>query len=435
VTVGTSLRARLARRDWPLAREPVRVRSYLILLDLAALAWGSVALAVQSEAGRRQWAVLGVLLALVVAYEEAARRLGRPRLRIGTDVKRDTGTVWLVAAAVALTPGLIVIVNAALAAYLWLRRRRSTAAPMHRALGTASASLIGSLGAHAVVRATSSAWDGAGRMPAEALSVAVVLVVFPVASRGLAAVVTLLSGGRRGELWGSRDENVDLLAMLCLGGLVALAAAHQPWLCVLVLPPMVTLQRGAFVRALETAASIDAKTGLLNAVAWEESGRRELARSRRTGRPVAVLILDIDRFKRVNDRFGHLAGDDMLRQVGRTLACGVREFDSVGRFGGEEFVVVLPEATVADALVVAERLRERTNEIRMSVVAPSVAGAEDEPMSISVGVACSPGHGGELTQLLMAADRALYAAKARGRNCVVLADPDSDAAFERVANG
>lgn len=410
------------------------MRGYLVLLDLAALAWGIVALAVGSRAGRRQWAVLVMLLALAVAYEEVSRRLGRPRLRIGGDLKRDTGTVWLVAAAVALEPGLIVIVNVALAGYVWLRRRRALA-PMYRALAAASAALLGSLGAHAVLRASSPAWDGAGWMLADALSVAVVLVLFPVISRALTAGVAVLNRGRGDELLGTPGENVDQFALLCLGGLVALAAVQEPWLCVLVLPPMVMLQRGAFVRELETAASIDAKTGLLNAVAWEEHSRRELARSRRTGRPVAILILDIDRFKRVNDRFGHLVGDDVLRQVGRSLASGVREFDSVGRFGGEEFVVVLPEADEADALVVAERLRERINEIRVSLVAPSIAESDDEPMSISVGVACSPAHGVELTELLMAADRAMYAAKARGRNCVVLAEGDSGAAFERVANG
>jgi diguanylate cyclase (GGDEF)-like protein len=235
------------------------------------------------------------------------------------------------------------------------------------------------------------------------------------------------------DLLGTRDDNLIELATLCLGGLVALAAVHEPWLCILVIAPMATLQRGALVRELETAATTDAKTGLLNAIAWDHLANRELARAARQKTGLAILIIDLDHFKLVNDRFGHLVGDAVLRRVGRALEAGVREFDTVGRFGGEEFVVVLPETDESAALVVAERLRHRINELHPAMDA-GVGVVDDEPLSVSIGVACSPTDGSELPELLVAADSALYQAKAQGRNRVVLANRGSGGVYEPAAD-
>jgi diguanylate cyclase (GGDEF)-like protein len=168
----------------------------------------------------------------------------------------------------------------------------------------------------------------------------------------------------------------------------------------------------ARVRHLELAARSDAKTGLLNARAWEHLARRELARMRRAARSGAVLVIDIDGFKLVNDRFGHLTGDAVLRRVGAAIAGGVRESDTVGRFGGEEFVALLPGASALEALAVGERLRARVRQIQTGA---------DLAVSVSVGAACWPTDGADLDALLDAADRALYRAKACGRDRVVLA--------------
>jgi diguanylate cyclase (GGDEF)-like protein len=185
-----------------------------------------------------------------------------------------------------------------------------------------------------------------------------------------------------------------------------LAAAGYEW-----------LRRGALVRRLRAAASTDAKTGLLNAAGWEQLAQRELARAAREGGPLAILIIDIDRFKLVNDRYGHLVGDRVLRDVARRLAGGVRAYDVVGRFGGEEFVVVLPATAVGDALRVAERLRTRVNEL------PPLPLSDMAVVSVSIGVACFPVDGADLAGLVAAADGALYRAKTAGRDRVVLAGP------------
>ena len=133
---------------------------------------------------------------------------------------------------------------------------------------------------------------------------------------------------------------------------------------------------------------------------------------------IAVMMLDLDHFKEINDRWGHPVGDQALRAVAETLRARVRVFDSIARYGGEEFVVVMPGATVQEAEGAAERLRSAIEQIRF----------EPEPgvvhrMTVSIGVACSrPGRTPE--QVLQMADAALYAAKDAGRNCMKMAAAD-----------
>jgi two-component system cell cycle response regulator len=127
----------------------------------------------------------------------------------------------------------------------------------------------------------------------------------------------------------------------------------------------------------------------------------------------AVLMLDIDYFKRVNDTYGHAAGDAVLREVAGRVARHVRGFDLVARYGGEEFVVVMPETDLAVASMVAERLRS----IVAAKPAPLGDGTE-HAVTISIGIAAARGVSDSATALLERADKALHEAKGRGRNCV-----------------
>jgi diguanylate cyclase (GGDEF)-like protein len=200
---------------------------------------------------------------------------------------------------------------------------------------------------------------------------------------------------------------------------------YEPWLTPLVLMPMILLQRGALIRELETVASTDSKTGLLNAIAWEQLAQRELSRSTRDSLKVAIMIIDLDRFKAVNDVYGHLVGDVVLREVGRCLIAELRDYDTVGRFGGEEFVALLPDVGAFEAGVIAERVRARINTLQMSVLSPSTEVNSDSILSASIGVACFPQDGVELQELLHASDAALYVAKNGGRNRVEFAKTGS----------
>jgi diguanylate cyclase (GGDEF)-like protein len=142
----------------------------------------------------------------------------------------------------------------------------------------------------------------------------------------------------------------------------------------------------------------------------------ELKRARRHGRSFALLFIDLDHFKRLNDSYGHLAGDDALRSLGRVLRGCLRTIDTVGRWGGEEFVAVLPESDGGDAVATAERIR--------AVVAEHGFDGQGLGMTCSIGVASYPEDASSRSKLLDLADAAMYAAKATGRNCTVAAGDD-----------
>ncbi|HNV75581.1 MAG: diguanylate cyclase [Gemmatimonadetes bacterium] len=167
-------------------------------------------------------------------------------------------------------------------------------------------------------------------------------------------------------------------------------------------------------RRLEVLAHTDPLTAVLNRRALTERLNSELERVKRYETQVSLLLIDIDHFKRVNDSYGHLVGDDVLTDVGALLQSAVRSVDVVARYGGEEFVIALPETGLMGATVFAERIRELIEEHRFSH-----AGGSELHLTASVGVACYPSPGLETVEdLLATADQALYRAKAEGRNRV-----------------
>jgi diguanylate cyclase (GGDEF)-like protein/putative nucleotidyltransferase with HDIG domain len=166
---------------------------------------------------------------------------------------------------------------------------------------------------------------------------------------------------------------------------------------------------------LTDAARTDPLTGLPNRVALHEVLESELDRALPEHRPVSVVVLDLDRFKRVNESLGLSAGDRMLRSVGNILDECARRMDFVAKSGGEEFAVVLPEANQHKAFLFAEELLDR---IRSTTVAPGIK------LSASAGVAVFPDHGEDVATLTGAADRALHAAKALGRDRAVIYSPE-----------
>lgn len=167
--------------------------------------------------------------------------------------------------------------------------------------------------------------------------------------------------------------------------------------------------------ALREEANRDPMTGLFNRRYLEPTFDRELARCIREKRPIALLILDVDHFKQVNDTYGHPAGDEVLKKLAALLTTGSRAEDIPCRLGGEEFLVVMPKMPLATALERAEAWRTAF------AAAPVQTGAGPVAATISLGVASFPEHGDSPTELLEAADAALYRAKKAGRNRVELA--------------
>jgi two-component system cell cycle response regulator len=158
-------------------------------------------------------------------------------------------------------------------------------------------------------------------------------------------------------------------------------------------------------------ATHDSLTGLLNRSAILEALQKELIRSVREKNPVAVIMTDLDHFKHVNDTYGHLAGDAVLREAARRLSASLRAYDAVGRYGGEEFLIVAPSCGLAGGAELAERLRESICGLPIDASGEAIFAT----MSFGVAATCSIK---KVNQLLSAADEALYAAKKAGRNRV-----------------
>lgn len=183
-------------------------------------------------------------------------------------------------------------------------------------------------------------------------------------------------------------------------------------------------RRKAMERDLRQLAMTDSLTGLANRRHLLDAGAKLVAMARRLNHPVSVMMADLDRFKEINDRFGHEAGDAVLCRAARAFEESLREGDLVGRLGGEEFAVVLFNADTGAALAIAERVRRRF--AALSAAAVACEGPGDA--TISIGVATLIEAGEELPAALGRADRALYAAKRAGRDRVRAADPDPDPA-------
>ncbi|MGH3929244.1 MAG: GGDEF domain-containing protein, partial [Pseudonocardiaceae bacterium] len=184
---------------------------------------------------------------------------------------------------------------------------------------------------------------------------------------------------------------------------------------------VIALHRSLLLPHFRQAARTDSKTGLLTAGFWHEVADKELERARRVAEPLGVLMLDLDHFKSFNDRMGHLVGDQLLRAVADALRHETRPYDLVGRFGGEEFVMLLPGVGTDEVENVADRVRQRISSLSVPVGGPNGKTVVVAGMSVSIGAAISPENGDEIDRLLLAADGALMAAKEAGRDQVRLA--------------
>jgi diguanylate cyclase (GGDEF)-like protein len=390
-------------------------------VDLAA-ALLSVAIGLRATVTTSDLLRFGTLAVLSVIYLEISRRVEhRRRLFAEGSSYIDVSSVWVFAGAIVLPTVLAVVIAIVIYTHLWLRSwRHVDSRRMYRSVYTGATIVLSCLAASSMISHLDPAVSQVASSLTSVLALLTGLLAFRVVNAALIASAFVVSTGstKASVLLGTRSDNVFEFSTLLLGAVTAVALDRVPWFAVMVLPAVFLLQYHALLRDLVQAATVDAKTELLNAAAWRQLAQRELTRAGRQHISTAVLVIDMDRFKQINDTYGHLAGDTALKSVAEALADELREYDAVGRFGGEEFVALLPAADDAMAGQVAERLRRR---IELTEIA--VAG-RDGPrrlhVTASVGVASGPG-GAELDDLLHAADKALYVAKREGRNAVRVA--------------
>jgi diguanylate cyclase (GGDEF)-like protein len=409
------LLARWARnvRGWAIwVLQPFWLRAVVIsviVLHAAAIAVAVSFLTIRTH----DLVIFATLLACAAATVELRRNQGD-----SSGLNKDIYGIWELAIAILLPPAYALVAPILPVALMQWRVRRSvgyrrayTVSSLGLAFGGASVTfhlldrLVVQLAAGSALR--SLAWLLAvlisGVMKA-ALNKATIMI----AIKGSNPSEHVVRNGFR------REPLYNDLAELCIGTLLTYGVSGNIFLAPVALPVLVLLQRSLSHAQLLSDSRTDAKTGLLNARTWEREAEAEVARAVRARMALAVAVLDIDFFKQVNDTYGHLFGDEVLKEIAHCLPGVLREYDSAGRFGGEEFVLLLPYTRAVDAFRIADRVRDHIS--GLSLLAPDGQQAE---VTVSVGVAAlDAGSARELSELLGAADAALYRAKRDGRNQV-----------------
>ncbi len=404
--------------DWPPA-----ARRWSVLVITAGAAVLLVTLALGGPWRAADLALFSGLMATGVAVSIGQRLFGEPESSL-QEAQVDLQSVWIFACALLMSPAYAALSAVAMEVIAPQSTRRF--GPINRAFNASSLALAASASAAVAhwanaalspLRLTALVATG-GPLPSLHLLAGMLLAAASFLAVNAATVAEILHrrhGVRRLRALGGLPGVAHEAAVQCTGALVALSWGITPVMGLLTLPTLALLQRSLLHSQLLQAARTDPKTGLANVTYWRRIAESRLESAAAGGLPLAVALVDLDNFKRLNDVHGHLAGDAVLRNVADALVTHSRPGDLVGRFGGEEFAVLLPGSPARGAGEVAERLRSAIARIHES--------AEDAPIPVtaSVGIAVLGEHGRTLDSLMLAADRALYAAKADGRNVVRLA--------------
>jgi diguanylate cyclase (GGDEF)-like protein len=404
-----------APRDWAIWELPRWVACFVILVVLT----DAVVLAVEASKVSihlHDLALFAGLLICSAATVELTRRVGE-----NLGFVKDVYAVWELPVAMLLPLAYVPVlplIRFALTQWRILRvpvyRRVFSAAAI--GLSYVTAALVFRLLVHVVPGAAANpAGHALAWMPIVAVCAAVQWIV------NQALVLTAIKGSNpdvrlRDEQF-AREPMYNDVSELCVAVLVTFCVAYS-WIALVFAFPFITLlQRSVRHARLLEDARADSKTGLLNAATWERGATAEVIRAVRTRTQLAIALLDIDRFKVINDTYGHLTGDEVLKEIAHTLKTMLREYDLAGRFGGEEFTLLLPQTRAVDAFRIAERIRSAIS--GLCIIAPGATGGERVHVTVSIGVvALDSGSKREYAELMAAADAALYRAKSGGRDQV-----------------
>jgi diguanylate cyclase (GGDEF)-like protein len=401
-------------RDWAWWQLPALLRIYVGVVPATALA------AIAVAASQTSWRVDDLVKFLLLVGCGLISVAATPRIAYGQGaIVRDFLTVWVLPVAILLPPFYAMVTPVPLLILTQWRMHRGV---IHRRVFTASAIGLTYGAASLLFRAYPVSFAGGAlgtgwHALTWTAAVASCEITGEVGHNVLLATAIKLSDptARIRNLVLNREALQADLAEIDLGILITVVVAVDPALAVFAVPTVLLARRFMMHDQLLARSRIDAKTGLLNAATWESEAVAEISRAMRTRSPLSVALIDIDHFKAVNDTHGHLVGDKVLRALSDAFREQLRDYDLAGRFGGEEFVVLLPQTDEADAFSIAERLRAHV----AGMAVPADDGARPGTLvslTVSVGVAALGAAGSEVTDLLAAADAALYYAKQTGRN-------------------
>jgi diguanylate cyclase (GGDEF)-like protein len=413
-SVTRRLLARADVRGWAWWQLPWVLRCYVGVVPAAAAVLTCVAAARTTWYAADAWKfalLLGCSLISVAATPRVVYRHG--------GITRDFITVWVLPIAILLPPfyAMVTPIPIYVLTQFWVFR-----GIIYRRVFTVGAIALAFGGVSLLFRAFPASFAGPTiGTGTHALTWAVAVAICEqVGRRGnqlLIAVGIKLTDPsvKFAEQELNREALVADFAEFDLSILITIVVAVSAVLAIFAVPTVLLVRRFMMHGQLLAQSRIDPKTGLLNASTWEREATAEIARAVRTGIPLALALVDIDHFKSVNDTHGHLVGDKALRAVTDALRSQLRAYDLAGRFGGEEFAILLPHAREADAHTVAERLRLHIAGLSIPIRDNSESGPYVK-VTISVGVAALDSASRELNDMLAAADAALYHAKETGRN-------------------
>jgi len=376
--------------------------------------------------GWHQAVTAGLLTAASIVNVELGRFL-EGRVRVGQRPHKGL-SAWPMAAVVLLpTLWVLPIVAITYAHARW----RGIRVPLYKWVTSGAYLVLAAVGASGVLLAGNHQHgihlaDGLGGLLILLAAVAVFLVIESALFFGSAYL-----GEEESERWLRHtlaDPSFYLTeaSVLTFGSLIGLLGADAPWFIVLLVPAFGLLQQAVLHRPLQEQADRDSKTGLLRYEPWRRQVYDQVARMTRRRKPWAVLLADLDHFKAVNDEYGHLIGDEVLVETARALRSGLRKWDLIARFGGEEFSIFLVDVTADEAMAIAERMCEAVRAVDL----PSLR----QGVSVSIGVATVTAEQSpvEFVQAITLADNTLYHAKLSGRDRVELSRVGVDSPAEPI---
>jgi diguanylate cyclase (GGDEF)-like protein len=376
---------------------------------------------------QQSWIWFGALTAAAVVHLEAARGIERIReITAEGSPYAHMQSVWYFAGVLLLPLPLLTSLIVISFGHEWFRVFRKRAIAYRKVFSACTVVL-----AVAAAELVLAAFHPGGTQPYAALvagpvgtaAVIVAGLLYWLVNFALvvaAIVVTNPDKPARNAL-GHPSDQLIIAAAVGLGFGIAVIMMERPWSTPLLLITVLALHMGLLLPQFRAAARTDSKTGLVDATFWSDMAGRELSRAQRLSSTLGVLILDLDHFKLINDRYGHLAGDEVLRAVADAIRQVVRNYDLVSRFGGEEFAVLLPGVDAAQVESTAERIRFGISILNVDVVDRTGAKQTISGLTCSVGASVFPETAKELSPLLLAADEALYQAKNTGRDRTKLA--------------
>lgn len=395
----------------------------MLLCVFAAVAFIVVATVTAPGPVREDWFRFATLAICATVHLQLSRRQEERRRSRKRTVQIDLVGIWSFAGVVVMPIHLALLGIVLSRTQRWFVARR----PLYRYTFSTASVLLAAVATHETVTAFGlRSWaqlDVLSSFPEFGILLLAGLVYFAAQAIviGVGAILLTTSRPTLRIVLGTKDDNELEAVTIALGTVAAILLVNMPAALAIMVAVGVIANRIAEVRQLQVDVRTDPKTGLLNMRGWREVAEREMTRASRDERPCALLMVDLDHFKNINDTWGHPAGDDVLQYVAHALRSATRPSDVIGRFGGEEFVLLLPDADREEASAAGERIRQTISDLHVPTTDKRGGPVAISQRTTSVGVAVYPIHADGLDPLLQAADAAVYEAKEGGRDQVRLA--------------